>query len=283
MLRLPQQSTAIVVFLFSALDVGITNFSQIFWVGIGLLFWSISLFLANDYYDSFDTDKHSVRERAGTQTIINPNIVFFLWTTFTVTSGYLLISFGLIWHFLILVITGYAYDCPPIRGKAKFPLDFLILLIQFITTYSISWFLINAPLTSFPIPQFLALFCFLAVAEGVHLIADREPDRLAGLKNMAVFFSYKQLVQICNFFLLVSTLSLFYLAYKHSSWWYYILIPFIPYVAHLIGYARGARDDLIKIESRFNKAYHIAVSLGNYVVIYQIGIFLWIFLQLRNG
>ncbi len=273
MLRLPQQGTVFVVFLFGALDAHFLNPRALVTISLGLVLWSISLFFANDYFDKDDTDKFSKRDRAGVDSKVDSRISLLVWLALTAGSGLLLLSFGLYLQFAILVLSGIAYDMPPFRLKAKFPWDLVTLELQYLVAFTIAALISSQPI---PLIQLLALNGYLAVAEVVHLIADREPDRLAGLHNSAATLTYKQLVRLANVCFMIATLGFFYLVYFHQSWWYYILIPFIPYVAHLMGYARGARDDLEKIQSRFNKAYHIAVSLANYLVLYQLGVILYL-------
>jgi 4-hydroxybenzoate polyprenyltransferase len=271
MLRLDQQATILVCFLFGVIDAKFFHLPTIFWLSVGLLFHSISIFFLNDYIDAMDTDKHSLEDRPATKTKISLNPTIVIWFALILIGSLPLLYYGLFWQLAILIVLGFLYNFPPFRLKAKFPHDSFCVYTHFVLIpYSIPFAMNNLPFTEvFSIP-FISLTLFIAVAQGIHYLADLKADKEAGLANTPVVLGYSNLLKVVIYASFGSFLGFIYLVHHHSHWWYYPLIPFNILAVLALGYARGNIYNQEKLTARFTWSKKTAINFSTYLLIYEI-------------
>ncbi len=270
MLRLNHQPGIVVAFLFGSIDASFFPLIPLIKIGIGLLAWSISIFFINDFFDKGDTDKFSFRDRILKNSHVSPQIVWVIWFLLTAISAGLLFQYHLYWQFFILLFTGNFYSIPPLRFKAYFPWDLIAISSWLVVGYSIPFTLQGIPLAqTFTIP-FFVLALVLGTSEFIHFLVDIQADTKGGLHNTAVALAPNTLLRIAKVSLISAAICLCYLIWNRSNWWYYPLIPIIPYIGYALGRVREVMykpDDGIKT---LNTAYNRGVRIGNFLVVYQV-------------
>ncbi len=276
MLRLPHQFSTAVVILFAALDIHYLHFVNLSILIFGLTCLSIMMFLVNEYYDSLDTDKYSTRERVLTKVPVSPKVVGFLWFVFALLGALPLLYFHLYWQLALLLFVGTFYTAPPLRFKARFPWDILSLSPWVIISYSIPFTLSNLPISRILDIPFYTLFLVLLLSEMIHFITDIEPDSKAGLKNTATALSPNTLLRLAKLSLIGATMCLAMLIYRHSNWWYYPLILILPYIGYALGRLREVMYEPNRGIATLNTAYNRAMKIGNYLVLYEFLVFVFL-------
>lgn len=270
-LRVKEQSTALVALFFGALDASHLDLANLLIIAAGFFTLSVSSFIINEYIDAKDTDKYSARVRSLTHQPVVGRIVFIFWIFFVLLGSAVLFWYQLYWQALATVVLGTAYSLPPVRLKAKFAFDMLcIYLYLIVIPYSIGFSLNGLPFDAMIQIPFIALSLFLGTAEGVHLLGDLEADRKGGLNNTPVVLGYQNLIKTVIILAFGATFGFMYLLYQHTHWWYYPLIFFSLLAILALGYARGNLYNVHKLVARFSWATKKAVSFGNYVFVYQI-------------
>lgn len=271
MLRISHQNNIVAPFLFGALDAGYYDIAGLMISGLGLVCSSVGIFMINEYIDSNDTDKFSLREKVLAGNEVNKNVVLGLWTLFSLTGLILLTVKGLLLVGAVMIVLGNLYSIPPVRFKAYYPWDILSMSVVYILIpYFIPFSLKNLPLSSGVGVPLLAFVFFYGICEGIHFLGDLEADKKAGLRNTNVILGYKKLLKLLFLMSFVSGFLIILMVYRHSNWWYYPLILFNGVLMISFGYARGIVYDLEKIQARFSYAIKTGLKFGNYLVIYQV-------------
>lgn len=269
-LRLGDHPSILIYFLAGSLDSGFLNFQKILVILFGLFCLSISAFVINEYIDSFDTDKFSLRDpkNGDVKSIFSRRGILLLWLIFASLGCGVLLFYQLFWQAALIIIPITLYSLPPLRFKARFLLDIAALVLSFmIAPYSIGFALQNKPIVEMFQFPFFAFTLALAPAEAIHFLVDIGADEKAGLRSTAVVLGRKNLIRLSKIFLISGALVLSILIYQHSHWWYYPLILALPYVGYAVGRLREVVYDPSGHEKTFHTAYHRGIRIGNVLVI----------------
>lgn len=280
-LRIPEQTVAVVPFLFGALDSGYLDVTRLIIVGIGLFLLSISFFVINEYVDSFDTDQTNPRKDAGFNFRKHRNIVLGIFVLLALSGSLIFASYGLFLPLVFFLFFGIFYSVPPLRFKGKFPWDMIAPLIAWgAVPYSLPFSLAGLPYSSIISVASLSMASFGIVMQGIHYLADAEEDKKAGLQNWCTVLGYKNFVRVIDKFAIAGLLGLLYLLYRHESFWYYPMILASIYELLVVGYARAAiyHPTLEKLQSIAIRSYRKGILIFLVVLAYQI----WVILKISG-
>lgn len=278
MLRLKHQTIGTIVYLLGLLDANYFKSPQVFIIFFGLILISMAGFVINDYFDSYDTDKFSYRDRVKDK--ISGKVVFIIWFLFNLSGAIILTLNGLFWQAAILFVVNTLYSSPPVRFKAHFLWDLVATFIQGAVAYSIGSALAgNGSISALLGVPFVTLTLFMAAGEFILLTMDYGADKAAGLKNTNVTLGYVWLIRISKILLIFSAFSFAVLCYLHQSWWYYPMIAALPYFGYAVGRLREATDTKKDLKSLLNISYTRAMTTMILITGYLIVVFIYGFLK----
>lgn len=271
-LRLPEQTIAIVPFLFGALDSHFYDLRTLSVLGFGLLLLSISFFVINEYVDSFDTDQSNVRKENSFNFIANRNLILGLFTILTITGSVIFIGFGLYLPLIIILFFGNFYSAPPLRFKGRFPWDMIAMMITWGIPYSLTFSLQGLSYASMLNVGSISFALFGVPMQGIHYLADAETDEKAGISNFCTVMGYRNFLRLIDKISIGGLLGFIYLVYRREQWWYYPVILASVYELLVIGYARAAIyfPNFSKLQSIANRSYAKGIKVFILIVIFQI-------------
>ncbi len=278
--RLPEQTIAIVPFLFGALDSHFYNLQTLLILGIGLILLSVSFFVINEYVDSFDTDRSNIRKENTFNFLANRKLIFGLFTILTIAGSAIFIYYKLYLPLLLILFFGNFYSVPPLRFKSRFPWDMIAPMIAWGVPYSLAYSLQGLPYASMLNVGAISFALFGIPMQGIHYLADGEADKKAGVSNFCTVMGYRNFLRLIDKIAIGALLGFVYLVYRNEQWWYYPVILAGIYELLIIGYARAAIyfPNFSKLHSIANRSYAKGIKVFLLIVIFQI----WVILKISG-
>lgn len=273
MLRIPEQSIALVPFLFGVLDSKFQNTNTILTVGFGLLLLSIGSFVINEFVDSFDTDSTNSRKERVFDFSKNKKTSLVIFALLNLAGGGIFIYFGLYIPLFVFLFFATFYSAPPVRFKGRFPWDMIAPLIAWGgVPYSLGFSLSGLPYESIISVASLTMVCFGIPMQGIHYLADAQDDSRAGLQNWCTVLGYRNFLRVIDKFAIAGLVGFMYLLYRHESWWYYPIILASIYELLVIGYARAAiyHPTLRRLQSIAIRSYKRGIWVFLFILAYQV-------------
>lgn len=281
MLRLPQQSIALVPFILGALDANYLKLETLVCVGAGLLCLSIGSFVINEYVDSFDTDATNARKEKLFDFKNYRKSVLTIFILLNVLGSLIFIKYGLIIPLIAYLFVSFFYSVPPLRFKAHFPWDMIAPIIAWgAIPYSLAYSLNGLPYGSMIHVASLSMAFFGIPMQGIHYLADAEDDKKAGITNWCIVLGYKNFLRVIDKCAILGLLGFVYLVYRRESWWYYPVILASIYELLIIGYARASIyfPSFEKLHSIATRSYKKGVQVFGLILIWLI----WALLKVSN-
>ncbi len=273
LLRLPQQSIALVPLLFGALDAKYYNWSVLTSIAIGVFLISISHFVINEYVDSQDTDQFNERNKTDLNHRQHKNIIFAIYIFLTIAGSAIFLYYHLYIALALYLFFGNFYSIKPLRFKANFPWDMIAPAIAWgAVPYSIAFTLNHLPYEAMVSVASVSGLLFGFGMQAVHYLADGQADKKAGIKNWCTVLGYKNFLRIVDKVAIASLMGFVYLVYRHESWWYYPLIFNLAYMLIIIGYARAAiyEPNLDRLHSIARRSFRRGVWMFAAIMVYLI-------------
>lgn len=270
--RLPEQTIAIVPFLFGALDSHFYDLQTLLILGFGLFLLSVSFFVINEYVDSFDTDQNNARKENTFNFLHNRKLIFAVFSILTVTGSVIFVKYGLFFPLIIILFFGNFYSVPPLRFKSRFPWDMIAPMIAWGIPYSLAFSLQGLPYDSMLSVGVISFALFGIPMQGIHYLADAEADKKAGISNFCTVLGYRNFLRLIDKIAIGGLLGFVYLVYRREQWWYYPVILASIYELLIIGYARAAIyfPKLLKLQSIANRSYDKGIKVFFLITVFQI-------------
>lgn len=272
-LRLPEQTIAVVPFLFGALDSGFRDYPTLLVVGLATVCLNLSFYVINGFIDAKDTDKNNGRNNFGFDFSGHRKLIFLLWLIFTLTGSLIFLRFGLYLPLFLLLFFGNFYSAPPIRFKARFPWDMIAPMIAAgLIPYSLTYSLVGLPYESIINVGSVSFALFAIPMQGIHYLADAEDDKKAGIVNFCTVMGYRPFLRLIDKIAIGGLLGFIYLIYRHERFWYWPVILASIYELLIIGYARAAihHPTLQRLQSIANRSYQKGILVFALILIFQI-------------
>lgn len=270
--RIPEQTIAIVPFLFGALDSHFYNLTTLLILGIGLFLLSVSFFVINEYVDSFDTDQSNIRKEKTFNFLKNKKLIFGIYAILTIVGSAIFIYYKLYLPLLLILFFGNFYSVPPLRFKSRFPWDMIAPMIAWGVPYSLAYSLQGLPYNAMLNVGSISFALFGIPMQGIHYLADAESDKKAGISNFCTVMGYRNFLRLIDKIAIGGLLGFVYLVYRNEQWWYYPVILASIYELLIIGYARAAIyfPSFSKLQSIANRSYAKGIKVFLLIVIFQI-------------
>lgn len=267
-MRLDEQPTILVAFLYGILDAGVfseTARSSYGLVGLGLLLISIAAFVLNEYANKELDSKRTDREPA----LLSGAVTTWFVLLFS-ASGLILGFVGKAPRCTAgVLILGLLYSMPPAHLKIRFGLDMVCLGSSFvILPYCAPYEILATGLQGAAPPAFhalniLTLLSFLAACNLIAMIRDIGPDGSAGIRNTTVTLGLERSLRLGILLTLMTGAIGTLVASERVFPWYGPVLVCTPLVACIFGFGLGAKADGHQIQVYFSSKAKVGIATGN--------------------
>ncbi len=267
-MRLDEQPTIIVSYLYGLLDAGLFHQRVVLsyaLVGAGLLLTSVASFVLNEFADQV-TDNESLDREASHLTGAATIYLFLLFSVPGLLLGYLGNSPLCA---MVVLISGLLYSLPKVYLKAKCGFDLLCLGLCFVIgPYCAPYEILAHRLqkitpTTFHALNILTLLLFLAACNLIAMIRDVDADRRAGIRNTTVRLGLENSLRLG----IVLTLAVSALGTLVASElifpWYIPILLCTPILACIFGFGLGAKADSDRVRRYFLAKARAGIATGN--------------------